>query len=161
MDTNRWQRIQTLFHQAVDLPEEDLPAFLKTACNGDDSLIADVRAMLEADSKGNSLLDSNMANVAHQMLAADSAAPVAKEFGPYVVKELLGEGGMGVVYLAERKDLGNLVAIKILRDAWLSPARRERFASRSEEHTSELQSHVNLVCRLLLEKKNQAQHPNP
>ena len=33
------------------------------------------------------------------------------------------------VYLAERPDLGNLVAIKVLRDAWLSPARRERFAS--------------------------------
>src|SRR2546430_7286617 len=30
---------------------------------------------------------------------------------------------------------------------------------RSEEHTSELQSQSNLVCRLLLEKKNQAQHP--
>src|SRR5690242_20956870 len=29
-----------------------------------------------------------------------------------------------------------------------------RVDSRSEEHTSELQSHVNLVCRLLLEKKN-------
>src|SRR5438477_3635330 len=29
------------------------------------------------------------------------------------------------------------------------------FSSRSEEHTSELQSHVNLVCRLLLEKKNE------
>src|SRR5690242_21474501 len=29
---------------------------------------------------------------------------------------------------------------------------------RSEEHTSELQSHVNLVCRLLLEKKNQHEH---
>src|SRR4051812_49871614 len=29
---------------------------------------------------------------------------------------------------------------------------------RSEEHTSELQSHVNLVCRLLLEKKNTHQH---
>src|SRR5260370_17580147 len=28
------------------------------------------------------------------------------------------------------------------------------FVSRSEEHTSELQSHLNLVCRLLLEKKN-------
>ncbi len=36
---------------------------------------------------------------------------------------------MGVVYLAERTDLGSLVAIKVLRDAWLSPARRERFAS--------------------------------
>src|SRR5260370_30965373 len=30
----------------------------------------------------------------------------------------------------------------------------ELFAGRSEEHTSELQSHLNLVCRLLLEKKN-------
>src|SRR5882762_3945470 len=29
-----------------------------------------------------------------------------------------------------------------------------RVATRSEEHTSELQSHLNLVCRLLLEKKN-------
>src|SRR5690242_21180289 len=31
------------------------------------------------------------------------------------------------------------------------------FCQRSEEHTSELQSHVNLVCRLLLEKKNKYQ----
>src|SRR5438477_9540586 len=30
---------------------------------------------------------------------------------------------------------------------------RDRYHARSEEHTSELQSHVNLVCRLLLEKK--------
>src|SRR5260370_14258316 len=31
---------------------------------------------------------------------------------------------------------------------------------RSEEHTSELQSHLNLVCRLLLEKKKTASQPN-
>src|SRR5690242_20871844 len=31
--------------------------------------------------------------------------------------------------------------------------RNPRAGDRSEEHTSELQSHVNLVCRLLLEKK--------
>jgi serine/threonine protein kinase len=35
---------------------------------------------------------------------------------------------MGVVYLAERKDLRSKIAMKVLRDAWLSPARRERFA---------------------------------
>src|SRR5438034_7920374 len=29
----------------------------------------------------------------------------------------------------------------------------QRFETRSEEHTSELQSHSDLVCRLLLEKK--------
>src|SRR4051812_49547078 len=34
-----------------------------------------------------------------------------------------------------------------------SPAAQARREIRSEEHTSELQSHVNLVCRLLLEKK--------
>src|SRR5438477_3721490 len=33
-------------------------------------------------------------------------------------------------------------------------------ATRSEEHTSELQSHVNLVCRLLLEKKKNVDKPN-
>src|SRR2546430_10789899 len=36
-------------------------------------------------------------------------------------------------------------------DGWLR--RRERGRGRSEEHTSELQSQSNLVCRLLLEKK--------
>src|SRR4051812_50008715 len=35
--------------------------------------------------------------------------------------------------------------------------RQRRRARRSEEHTSELQSHVNLVCRLLLEKKKNTQ----
>src|SRR5439155_488277 len=49
--------------------------------------------------------------------------------GPYRLKEALGQGGMGVVYLAEREDLGSVAAIKILRDAWLSPDRQERFAS--------------------------------
>src|SRR5688572_31742431 len=33
--------------------------------------------------------------------------------------------------------------------------------ARSEEHTSELQSQSNLVCRLLLEKKNKTKHPRP
>src|SRR5260370_12973514 len=35
------------------------------------------------------------------------------------------------------------------------------FFRRSEEHTSELQSHLNLVCRLLLEKKKKVQTPAP
>src|SRR6266571_7781671 len=39
------------------------------------------------------------------------------------------------------------------RSAWATWYRAPRSRRRSEEHTSELQSHVNLVCRLLLEKK--------
>src|SRR5580698_11650076 len=41
----------------------------------------------------------------------------------------------------------------------ISRCAARRFMPRSEEHTSELQSHVNLVCRLLLEKKKQKQVP--
>src|SRR5260370_39013158 len=37
-------------------------------------------------------------------------------------------------------------------------ARNTGLGTRSEEHTSELQSHLNLVCRLLLEKKNDILH---
>src|SRR5260370_23504462 len=40
------------------------------------------------------------------------------------------------------------------REQLLCPAKLMDRSARSEEHTSELQSHLNLVCRLLLEKKN-------
>jgi len=130
MDSTRWTRIQALFHDAADLPAPEQRAFLASACAGDGQLMADVLALLEEDARGGSLLDSDMAHVAHDMLdEAVVPAVTSKEFGPYRFKRVLGEGGMGVVYLAERTDLGSLVAIKILRDAWLSPARRERFSS--------------------------------
>src|SRR5580704_10656236 len=130
MDSARWERIQALFHEAADLSEPEQRSFLRTACTDDDDLMADVLALLEEDARSASLLDRDLAHVAHDVL--DEVAPASfpfKEFGPYRIKEPLGEGGMGVVYLAERIDLGSLVAIKILRDAWLSPSRRERFAS--------------------------------
>src|SRR5690242_21089573 len=49
----------------------------------------------------------------------------------------------------------DLASKRPLFDALLEPYFPPQEAdARSEEHTSELQSHVNLVCRLLLEKKN-------
>lgn len=128
MDSTRWQRLQQLFHEAADLPAADREAFLQSACADDQELMAEVSAMLEQDSTGTSLLDQQLAEVVHHTMAAPASFP-AKEFGPYRILGVLGEGGMGVVYLAERTDLGNQVAIKVLRDAWLSPSRRERFAS--------------------------------
>src|SRR5260370_7115315 len=44
---------------------------------------------------------------------------------------------------------------------WTPSSAKNRSAPRSEEHTSELQSHLNLVCRLLLEKKNNYSHKPP
>src|SRR5580658_7540594 len=119
MDSAGWHRIQTLFHEAADLPARERLAFLKDACRDDDWLIADVLAMLEEDSRGASLLDRDLADVAHAIVGnGTSPALSAKDLGPYRIVRMLGEGGMGVVYLAARDDLGSLVAIKILRDAW-------------------------------------------
>src|ERR1700723_2684126 len=130
MDSAHWKQVQDLFHAAADLPAPEQRAFLKNACGGNDALAAEVLALLAEDSQGSSLLDRNVAHVAGQVFDESSAPSFSfKEFGPYRIKQMLGEGGMGVVYLAERTDLGTQVAVKVLRDAWLSPARRERFAS--------------------------------
>ncbi|WP_321475552.1 serine/threonine-protein kinase [uncultured Paludibaculum sp.] len=126
MDSARLEQIQNLFHETADLPEAERVPYLQSACAGDMELFQEVLSLLEEDARPSSLLDQPISNVADQLLA-DPAQP--RQFGPYRVTSLLGEGGMGVVYLAERLDLGSLVAIKILRDAWLSPARRERFST--------------------------------
>jgi len=130
MDSARWHRIQDLFQNAADLSPAEQTTFLQAACADDAQLLVEVQAMLDQDRSGQSLLDRNLADIALETLSkAPPNSLLLKEFGPYRILKLLGEGGMGVVYLAERKDLGTEVAIKILRDAWLSPARRERFAS--------------------------------
>jgi len=130
LDSSRWERIQTLFHEAVTRPPAEQRSFLESACGDDAGLIADVTALLQEDSRNTSLLDRSLADVAHKILDDKSPSSLPfEELGPYHIRGVLGEGGMGVVYLAEREDLGSLVAVKLLRDAWLSPARRERFAA--------------------------------
>jgi serine/threonine protein kinase/tetratricopeptide (TPR) repeat protein len=129
MDADRWARMQQLFHDALARPAEARRAFLAAACGDDAALLTGVLRMLEADAADASPLDHELARVAAQVFRLDTAELPLTDFGPYRITKLLGEGGMGVVYLARRADLGSVAAIKILRDAWLSPARRDRFAA--------------------------------
>jgi serine/threonine-protein kinase len=123
MDARRWERAQRIFHAASELPEAERDAYIAAQARDDEALARDVRAMLRADA-GAALVDAPLARVASDLL--DAPLP-SVAFGPYRATRVLGEGGMGVVYLGERADLGSVAAIKVLRDAWLSPARRERF----------------------------------
>lgn len=130
MDAARWERIQDIFHAATERPAAGRRAFVEAQAAGDAALAAEVLGMLEEDERAASLLDRELGSVADRVLhegGEPSLPPQA--FGPYRAVRFLGEGGMGVVFLAERADLGSRAAIKILRDAWISPARRERFAA--------------------------------
>jgi serine/threonine protein kinase len=125
MDQARWERVQEIFSRASEMARPQQQDYLQTACGGDPSLAADIQAMLEEDAHGRSILDSGLPSVA-QTLVDRHLAP-GNDFGPYRIVKHLGEGGMGIVYLARRDDIESVAAIKILRDGFLSPDRRQRF----------------------------------
>jgi eukaryotic-like serine/threonine-protein kinase len=125
-DAERWQRITDLFHAAADLSPDEQREFLRSRSGGDEALVSEVEALLLEDRTPDSLLDRPLPDVARPLLAPEA---LDGQLGPYRVVRLLGEGGMGVVYLVERADVGSRAALKLLRDAWLSPSRRMRFQS--------------------------------
>src|SRR5438132_2678262 len=75
------------------------------------------------------------------------------DVGGYVFEALAL--GTGTLVLVEP-----ILACSLLLSLFLGWAINRRHVSRSEEHTSELQSHSDLVCRLLLEKKKK-KHQTP
>jgi tetratricopeptide (TPR) repeat protein/tRNA A-37 threonylcarbamoyl transferase component Bud32 len=130
MDSARWEQLQQIFLRVVDLPGGERLAALDAACGGDAPLRAEILRLLDEDARGGTALDGDLGQLAHAVFDGEAPSPArTSRFGAYHLLEMLGEGGMGVVYLAERSDLGQRAAIKVLRDAWVSPARRERFTA--------------------------------
>jgi len=126
VNSERWERIQAVFHEALERPPTERREFVLSRTGGDADLANEVLALVAEDEREDLLLDRGLDPIAAGVLAGDSHPP--RQVGRYRLGAMLGEGGMGVVYTATRPDLGQRVAIKILRDAWLSPARRDRFA---------------------------------
>jgi TolB-like protein len=121
--------VKELFLEVVSLPPDQRDATL-TRLTGDADVVEAVRQLLVHHEQGAPIMDGGVEGAAAAVMdAGDGLPPNAEEFAPYRVLSRLGEGGMGVVFLAVRDDLGMRVAIKVLRDAWLSPSRRRRFAT--------------------------------
>ena len=129
MDVRRWSTLQSAFNRMAELAPDEQASALRELEDSDPALANDIRELLEEDARGQQLPEMNVECLLTEALHRDDLAwPVQSQIGPYRLIKLLGEGGMGVVYLAERPDIAGHVAIKLLRDAWLSPARRQRFA---------------------------------
>jgi len=126
MDPDRYQKLQELFLKAITLPEEDRLNYLKTACINQEDLIEEVLDLTNAAERNQSILDAGLGELAHHLFESpESEIPEFKE--TYQILSVLGYGGMGTVYLAMHKKLERKVALKILRDAHLSPVRRAYF----------------------------------
>src|SRR5262245_3611182 len=119
------RQVQQVFLRAVELPREDRPGMLDRACAGDAELRERVETLLLAHEAPGGFLDRPAAALA--LAAADGPAPPAAweappaegagaHVGPYKLLEQIGEGGFGVVYMAEQQHpVRRKVALKVLK----------------------------------------------
>src|SRR6476659_5916223 len=102
----RGERIKQLFAAALELPADRRSLFLTEQCSDDPSLVAEVLELLShhIEVGGDLGLAAETVSPSPTVPAAEPATtPLPAHIGPYCVLRLLGEGGMGLVYLAERE----------------------------------------------------------
>jgi len=130
MDSEHWELIQRVFFDALQHPEERRREFVLNCAPESPEVSGEVLAMLEAEAsdKKSLLFDRGLAGIAVTTVRIGGPDYSTVSFGPYELEQMLGEGGMGVVYQARQRDTGKIVAIKVLLNSRLSPARRVRFA---------------------------------
>jgi serine/threonine protein kinase/WD40 repeat protein len=118
------QRVRDVFVAAVKLPPDRWEAFLGEACAGNDGLRRQVSDLLREHQQAGSFLDQPAAHVGATGEfdpGANGAAAAVQEcpgttIGPYRLLELIGEGGMGAVWMAEQREpVQRKVALKIIK----------------------------------------------
>jgi eukaryotic-like serine/threonine-protein kinase len=107
-----------LFDAALELPPEQRPGYLDQACGDDAALRQRIQALLKAAERTNDFLDQSAAPASSQ--SANASSPVAEKpgdnIGPYKLLQQIGEGGCGVVYMAEQEQpVRRRVALKVIK----------------------------------------------
>ncbi|MGI9182742.1 MAG: protein kinase domain-containing protein, partial [Longimicrobiaceae bacterium] len=126
MTPERWQRVQELFHGALERAPAERDAYLADGCAGDAGLRAAVARMLAADADASALVGAVPSALVAEPAEDAPAERAGEQVGPYRIVRELGHGGMGTVYLAEREDVGKRVALKLVRSELAAPQHRER-----------------------------------
>jgi tetratricopeptide (TPR) repeat protein/TolB-like protein len=138
MPVSDWDRIKSIFADAVELSPAERVGFIAKACAGDDGLREAVERLLAHSASTNSL--SILPSPRHTLAPGDLVS------SRFRIRNFLGNGGMGEVYVADDLELGGCVALKTLRPAlnedqqFLARFRREVQLARQVTHPS--------ICRV-------------
>ena len=152
MTSDRWRRINDLFHEAVDRDASGRQRLLERAADGDPELAAEVRSLLAAHDSAGGLLEQPAWTVAPELvLDPDGPLRADAEAGPYRIVREIGRGGMGVVYEAEDTRLRRAVALKALPAEYAAdPVRRERLTR--EARAAAALAHPNIATIFALDE---------
>jgi serine/threonine-protein kinase len=117
--TDRNQRIDSVFDALLDLPPDEQMGYLHRAAGDDPELHEQVLRLLHAHRRAEGFLDSPSPPMARALLeepAPSAVGQVPDQIGPWRIARLIGEGGMGAVFLGERADgqFEQRAAIKVL-----------------------------------------------
>ncbi|MCG3137273.1 MAG: Serine/threonine-protein kinase PknD [Phycisphaerae bacterium] len=148
MPSSRFQQLEALYQQILNCPPEQRAARLKELCNST-RLLTEVQALLDHSTDQDILpAPAILQPISQTLQQMTQHWPTGYQLGAYTIDELIGSGGMGLVYRAHRTD-GSYqaqVAIKVVRQAHIDRDLRDRFY-RERQTLANLQ-HPN-IARLL------------
>ena len=111
-----WAHAKRVFEAALDVPEADRAAFVDTACAANPALRDEVLSLLTWHNGSTGFLETPASQVG-DMPAVSAVELIGKSVGPWRILDVVGSGGMGVVYRAERADAAfrRHAALKVVR----------------------------------------------
>jgi serine/threonine protein kinase len=111
-------RSEAVFHGALQLPPEQRAGYVKRACGSDESLRQRVESLLNANEDAGEFLEQSAAPAPNKTIAL-TIPPTEKagdKIGRYKILQQIGEGGCGVVYMAEQEEpVRRRVALKVIK----------------------------------------------